>query len=353
MKNRCWHIISVLAVALTMLTACDVHELPRVPEKVPFVLRLNYETDLPKWEHERGKRTIKAVQYSGVMRYVIRAYSKNPLLNSTSPYAEEFVFMRNLSDGYNCEFTLSLIPDDYDIQVWSDMMPSYSDTPFYNVDNFRQITVQGDHVGNSDYRDAFRGYSEVSLIADIYDNKMQVKDVAMQRPMAKFELITNDLNEFIVKEVNRLTRGEPTRGPEDPKTRVNLDSYKVVFYYGAYMNEFNMFRDKPVDVAYGISFESKIKQMSDKEASLGFDYVFVNGADASVDVSVGIYSESGEQLSLTNPIEVPLLRSHHTILRGSFLMHQASGGVVIDPSFDHDINIVIPADPDNSSTTID
>lgn len=339
---------------MAMLTACDVHELPRVPEKVPFVLRLHYETDMPKWEHERAKRTtVRSVQGSGVMRYVVRAYSKNPLLNSTSPYAEEFVIMRDLSEGYDCELTLSLVPDDYDIQIWADMMPDYVTAPFYNVSNFREITLQGDHVGNSDYRDAFRGYSEVSLIADVYDNKMPVKDVTMQRPMAKFELITNDLNEFIVKEVNRLTRGETTRGPEDPKTRVNLDTYKVVFYYVVYMSEYNMFRDKPVDVAPNVFFESKITQLSDKEASLGFDYVFVNGADASVDVSVGIYSESGEQLSLTDPIEVPLLRSHHTVLRGSFLMHQASGGVVIDPSFDHDINIVIPADPDNSSTTID
>jgi hypothetical protein len=45
---------------------------------------------------------------------------------------------------------------------------------------------------------------------------------------------------------------------------------------------------------------------------------------------------------MTQPIEVPIRRSWHTILRGRFLMSEASGGVVIDPTFDGDFNLVFP-----------
>jgi len=45
---------------------------------------------------------------------------------------------------------------------------------------------------------------------------------------------------------------------------------------------------------------------------------------------------------LTEPIEVPLKRSHHTIMTGMFLMSEASGGVTINPDFDGDHNLIFP-----------
>ncbi len=75
---------------------------------------------------------------------------------------------------------------------------------------------------------------------------------------------------------------------------------------------------------------------------MGFDYVFVNGKDASVSVQVGLYDKEDRQLALTNPMNVPLRRSHHSMVRGSFLLHEASGGLVINPEFEGNHNIVIP-----------
>ena len=47
------------------------------------------------------------------------------------------------------------------------------------------------------------------------------------------------------------------------------------------------------------------------------------------------------QIALTEPIDVSLRRSHHTILKGSFLMEETSGGIKINPDFDGNHNIVI------------
>ena len=102
------------------------------------------------------------------------------------------------------------------------------------------------------------------------------------------------------------------------------------------------YTDKPVDSSTGVMFESTLRKLSESEASMGFDYVFVNGKKSAVTVQIGIYDNEGTQLSLTEPIEVPLKRSHHTIMTGMFLMSEASGGVTINPDFDGDHNLIFP-----------
>ena len=167
----------------------------------------------------------------------------------------------------------------------------------------------------------------------------------MQRPLAKFEVITNDLAEFIEKEVSRATaKSNGTKSvPENPASRVNHEDYRIVFHYVGFMPDtYSMFTDKPVDSSTGVTFSSALKVLNNREASLGFDYVFVNGKESAVTIRIGILDKEGTQLSLTQPIEVPLKRNHHTILRGKFLMSETSGGVIINPDFDGDYNLVFP-----------
>ena len=116
-----------------------------------------------------------------------------------------------------------------------------------------------------------------------------------------------------------------------------------MFYYVGFMpNAYSLFTDKPVDSATGVLFESTLNSLSETEASVGFDYVFVNGTESAVTVQIGIYDNEGTQLSLTEPIKVSLRRSHHTIMRGMFLMSETSGGISINPEFDGDYNLVFP-----------
>ena len=74
---------------------------------------------------------------------------------------------------------------------------------------------------------------------------------------------------------------------------------------------------------------------------MGYDYVFVNGKEAGVSIQIGLYDSEDRQIALSEPIDVPLRRSHHTILKGSFLMQEASGGITINPDFDGNHNIII------------
>ncbi len=390
-----------------VMNSCDVHEFPEPGEQAEFVLNLHYATDLEEWHHAykvpgSGTRvsdpdsTRGCVPY-GDMRYHIRAYRRTENTRAGGELVREFIFNRSVSQNYDASFKLDLPVGNYSFYIWSDLVEYETDDRFYNSSNFSEICIAGDsHCGNTDHRDTFRGYLDLDLVADIYEKDPEQYDVLMQRPMAKFEFVTTDLQEFIEREVrNEETRNEEARNegsrneqvdeslqidpphkvgtkgitthgistlgeqrPDDfqfntsfkadlpaeaPNKTIDIRNYRVVFHYVGYMpNTYNIFNDKPVDSATGVKFDSKISRFNDKEASLGFDYVFVNGSESSVMVQIAIYDKEGRQVSLTNPIEVPLRRDLHTVMRGSFLMQESSGGLNINPDFDGDHNIVIP-----------
>lgn len=341
----------IIYMPLVLLTACDVHEWPDTPENVTFRLKLRYERDMTVWEHlydgtgvtEQGLGdTYDNRREHGKMRYIIRAYPLTEKQRST----REFVFTKDITEGYDHETTLDLAAGDYRIMVWSDLMENDDVDPYHDAGDFAEITLQGDHRGNDDYRDAFRGTGDISLTADVAEYVPGTLEITMQRPLAKFEFITNDLAEFIQKEGLRIAAksgGAESASGNDPATRVNIEDYKVAFHYVGFMPcAYSMLTDKPVDSSTGVMFRSDLKELNDREASLGFDYVFVNGTESAVTVQVGLYDKEGTRLSLTEPIRVPLRRNRHTVLRGKFLMSEASGGVTINPDFDGDHNLIFP-----------
>jgi hypothetical protein len=243
--------------------------------------------------------------------------------------------------------TLDLPSGDYNIKVWSDLVKPNTVVPFYDAANFSEITLQGEHQPNTDYRDAFRGTNSISLVADYMERIPDTLDITMQRPLAKFELITNDVVEFIVKETIRVaskSNGGKTPTDDDAPSRViNLEDYKVMFYYVGFMPDtYSMYTDKPVDSSTGVFFESTLKKLTESEATLGFDYMMVNDKKSIVTVKIGIFDNEGLQLSMSDPIEVPLQRNYHTVIRGMFLLSEASGGVSINPEFDGEYNFIFP-----------
>ena len=346
----------MICMPLWLLTACDVHEWPDTPEFVKLHLRLDYETDMTVWEHlydgesvmEQGLgETYDNHHALGKIRYIVRTFPISEKNRSKQEYTQEFTFTKDISEGYDHEVTLDLLPGDYNILVWSDLVKSANDVPFYDAKNFAEIRLQGEHHPNTDYRDAFRGTNKISLVADIMERLPDTLDIKMQRPLAKFELITNDVLEFVDKESTRVAskaNGGKAVTDNDPPSRViNLEDYRIVFYYVGFMPDaYSIYTDKPVDSSTGVFFESTLKKLTESEATLGFDYMMVNGKKSMVTLKIGVFDNEDLQLSMSEPIEVPLQRSHHTVIRGMFLMSEASGGVSINPDYDGEFNLIIP-----------
>lgn len=340
----------IICIPLLMLSGCDVHEFPDNPPTAKLHLRLNYEPQFTEWIHTYADSKVHEEGYGatynntlnyGSMRYIVRAYPIKNARQVSQYYTHEYVFNKDVSKGYNHEASIDLIPGDYKIMVWSDLTYSNRDTYYYNPENFFEILLQGEYAGNTDYRDAFRGTNDATIVSDHIERQPDTLDITMQRPLTKYSFITTDLKEFIDKEIEYLEKEAATRGETSP-TRVNTDEYKVYLYFSGYMpNAYNMNTDKPVDAQVGVLYKSKMNVLNEHEAELGYDYVFVGNNKSAVTVQLVLYDKNDRQLALTSPINVPLKRDYHTILKGSFIMDQASGGIKIDPSFDGNHNIEI------------
>lgn len=221
----------IICMPLLLFSACDVHEWPETPEFVKMHLRLNYETDMTEWEHiydgtsviEQGLGdTYDNHQDYGKIRYIVRTYPVSDKQRTMQDYVQEFVFTKDIAEGYDHEVTLDVLPGNYNVMVWSDLVKTSGDNHFHNADNFAEIMLQGDHKGNTNHRDAFRGTNNISLIADVMERLPDTLNVAMQRPLAKFEFVTNDVVEFIDKESTRIAskaNGNKSASADDTPTR--------------------------------------------------------------------------------------------------------------------------------------
>ena len=368
---------ALAACALLCITSCAVHEWPE-PTPADVIVNLDFDTQMPQYKvlNEEGTRASHDGRDYDI-RYAIAA---DRLLQDGS-YAEEPVLLKVFSkdeiEELNASFRFSIDEGSYRFYVWTDFVLAGTQSDyFYNTTSFRRISLQGTHEGNNDFRDAFSGSADLKVIRRGSKETPSTVTVQMRRPLAKFEFITTDLQEFITKTIEAMIRKEEaeaaakagetkseggdnpeditptesdTKTDGDTKTGdtktpvVDLEKYTVVFFYSGYMpNAYNMMEGKPCDSATGVKFSSAISTIDNHDARLGFDYVFVNGEESSVMVTVALYDEEGTQLSISRQIEVPIKRSMLTTVRGSFLMQNTGGGVAIDPGFDDEFNIYIP-----------
>lgn len=337
MRTKSIYTIGLMLSLLTslLLTSCDVHEMPDMPKEVAHYLQFNFKIDSLSIQDTKYDTRSQKDKATLDWRYIVRAY---PILENgktSQDYVLESIFTRSMSDNYNYNVLLDLPPGNFNVMVWADFVDKGSKANyFYNADNFAEIYLHGKHQANTDNRDAFSGNAEISIVADIIDKEPETTIIEMERPLAKFEFITNDIEEFLGKE---------TRKGADNDMSIDLDDYKIVFYYTGFMpNAYSLFSDKPVDSATGVFFESKLTQINESEASMGFDYIFINGNESITTVNVGLYNTEGQLLSMSEAIEVPIKRSFHTIIKGKFLSQENKGGVNINPEFDDDYNLIFP-----------
>lgn len=320
-----------LLFMLASAVSCDVHEWPEAPEKEQFVLKLIFDTDFIKKEYECTGSNVAATGIQsttdgelgrGYMHYVVRAF---PMINGVPQqrYFDEFVFSRSVMLGYDCELPVDLAPGNYRVMIWSYISEQESGRSFYDSDDFGDIRLWGTHVANTDYRDAFRGTTDILVESHISTHISESQWVMMERPLSKYEFVATDLQAFLQKHGG------------------SADDYEAVIRYTAFMPcAYSIYIDKPVDSSTGVSYRSILRAGS-SETSLGFDYVFVNGTESAVTVQIEFHRRSDDSvLSRTSTVRVPLRRGVHTLIRGPFFMG-STGGVGVNPGYDGDNNIFI------------
>ena len=371
---------ALLLTAVFALGGCMVHEWP--DESIPAVLEVEmvFDTEfLPLRDVEYTKKT-KADPEDFNIRYQIRAY--RALKNGgydVVPQAE-YVFVKSDVSSPDHKVILAIPEGNYMLRVWADYVDAGRvDDKYYLTDDFRSIMVAEPYEGDTDFRDAFEGSSEVSVVrVGSMAEKVHVT-VDMQRPLAKFQFVANDFYDLVTKamekylnskeyaaflQTRRTSQPTPsttdadchfdvsttdylpdddTKAPWDPTKApgFNPEDYKIVFYYNSYLpTEYNLLTGKPTDAKMGMQFSSTLLPLNEDEALIGFDYVIVNGVESSVTLQVALYAPDGEMMSLSNPVVVPVVRGKVTTVRGKFLTLATGGGIGIDPGFDGEFNLV-------------
>ena len=320
-------------LACLHLWSCDVHEFPHpipVDENISFVLRLNYDTNLPLHkvlEYTEDARSAESSQYD--IRYIVKVY---PATTETgTKELHSFVFTKDNIAELNHSVTLNLKHGHYQFMVWTDYVNEGTDTDlFYNAVSFDKIAcVIGDkYQGNTDFKDAFRG----TIVSEVSSDVSEAL-VTMERPVAKLRFISTDFDSFI----SQVTEAQAI---QTTSKAISLDDFKVVLRYQGYLaNSYNMQSDQSSGSLTKEEFESTIYSISDTEVEMGFDYVFAEASETSVHVSLDICDVNGNVLSTFTTKEIPLVRGKLTTVNLQFLDSLSGGGAAIDPDYNGDVNI--------------
>ena len=339
--------IFLYAVLILAFVGCDVHEFPIDNNNdIEISLQLAFDKDMPLHTTINYSRSGNNGSEQHDIRYIINAYRTD---NGESRRADTtFIFTKSDITDLNYSTRIKLHRGNYNLRVWADYVNSGSkEDKYYDTSNFEEIIIlnKTHHAGSNDYRDAFVGNTEIALKEDISTSPTLLDaKIEMYRPMGKFSFVATDGEEFISNIVQKmideegLSNDNSNLSYEQMLQKVDLNQFNIIFHYNAFMPcSFNMFTDKPADSWTNMTFSSRMQSRANKEIELGFDYIFVNNKDTSLNISVEIYDKNGVLLSASKPIDVPIVRNKLTLVKGSLLTPSISdGGTTINPGFDGD-----------------
>lgn len=344
-------VISLLVMLSIMLQSACVHrdfEYPiaeKVPVEVGVVLEY-YDIDMPLHavvdNFNEASRGSEAMPYS---RHIVRIYDDEGRVVASQAVVDE-------ASGATVtrRFTFDLIPGEYTAVCWTDYADSSDSDRHYDTSAFPDMAllceVAGDgslrHSANTPWRDAFCGRRQFVVegegaLAPGDEGRRADIAVEMRRPLARFVIEAADYEDFS-------SRHEISRQPDNENSGP-LPGYRVIVRYVDYMpSVFSVLTDGLVDTRVGASFigEPQHGGTDDDVIVIGSDYVFVNPRETGVKIYIEVEDiTTGERVSRAGPVNVPLLRNHLTVVRGTFLTAGAAPGIVIDTGFDGEYHIKI------------
>lgn len=309
----CWMLL------FSFLFSCKGGDEPEVFGSAPVVITLQLDTAMVDWQVINDSRAVA----SHDLRCQVVAYPVNPAgAIVDAPVMSQTVLFT--AGGQQGECRMVLPSGSYRLLAWADWVDRGSVTDkYYATGDFGDISFKGRYEGNNDYRNAYTGKAEVSFQVKQGDTTTVVREqLPLRSIMGKVKFVATDYNEYLAKGQN---------------LRI------LVAYTGFLPNRYSVLRGVPFDATTGVNFLSSMSELStegDGSATLGYDYVMVNGEESSVTMALGMYDDEGKLVGTSSTLNVPIKRGGITVVKDKFLTRtSSSGGIGIDPSFDGDINI--------------
>lgn len=359
MRRFAQHILICATLCFSLL-ACNVHQWPDAADVVEVDLHLEFNETIEPLTTINRASEFSATSYDDYdIRYIIRAYKikDNGYLYSEPVDYGNDIFINPVASGdRNYDAKIFLPPGKYRIYAWADYVDNDSlSDKFYLTGDFAKVDIardaDGKHIiGNNEYRDAFNGHVDVEVLP-VYETDVPPVEghIEMKRPLAQFEFITDDLDEFVARVLEKKALEAQASGEVLPEealkpSSVDLNEFRIVIRHMGFMPDLFSLLDhtggvegNPIYSTPSVSFESRIQRINQTEASLGFDYVFVNNNESKLKLSVSVYNKNNTLLSSVPDVVIPIKRSKLTTIRGSFMTQSAQGGVGIEPGFEGDI----------------
>lgn len=210
----------------------------------------------------------------------------------------------------NYTLTTELPQDEYDLTLWVDYTGSDSaDDLWYDTETLQAVTIiapDRTYATGSDTREVFYGTATVTAAGT--DASVTV---TTERPQAKYTLVADDMERY-----RRLMVANPEK-------YVPLDELSTQIVYEGYLPDgFNAQTGKPNHSSAGYQCSRTALPTvgeSDAEVRIGSDYVFVNGSESAVTVTVLVTDKTGRTVSRVTGVEVAYKRNMLTTVRGDFL----------------------------------
>ncbi len=315
------------------LSSCDDCLDGTIADRQPLSvvnLKLRFDAEFASTIQSTIQSTSGAATEVGVTIAAYRANDGSAVATNRRAYAT-FDYSLSFTGSGDYDVALSLPAGQWQLMVWASQVDSEGNV-YYDHSDFSNIALieSGGHRGCDDGRDAFSGSAKVVINRGRPHVGAANNDytIEMSRPMAKYRIITTDLDEF----AQSLSW--------EPAAATDLSRYKIRVAYAGFMpSAFDMLNDGPCDALTGVSYDADIVRISDDEALLAFDYIFAGNGAQSVALAIGVYDSQGRLVATTPPYDIPLKRNCLTTVTGRFLTSQGDGGTVIDSQFSGDFNI--------------
>ena len=353
-RNRNKILVAALAFA-TLSWGCDstVLEYPDGdgvdPSLIHFTLNLGVDPSIEPYApagRAEGEEAGKMEEHD--VRWMVEVYRDEI---DEEPEHERLLTGDPAEDGrHSTSTTLDLHAGKYIVVAWADYVADGTTSDkYYAVPSLDQIGIASgeSYVGDEEHKDTYAVVEEVDLTG--YHDQWNVEvehGVTLERPMAKIEFITTDVDKLLAdlaaarsgKSSSRASYSDNLLG-ENP----DLNAIRVTVEYAGYLpSGYNVYTGKPNDAVTGMSFTCSLTRLSGKEARLGSDYIFVNGNESAVTVNLEIRDDAGNLINRVEGINVPIVRGKLTTIRDEFLTRDYAPGIGIDPGFEGEINVVIP-----------
>lgn len=305
--------------SMLLILACSCSDSKSEPKlgSAPVIVNVNVDTTMTYWQDYIVDSRASSTP---LLRCKLQALSSDNNIIAS----ETHVFQPG--EPLTATFKLRLPSDEYRLMAWCDYVDAAQPSAdlHYLTADLRDVTFTGRYDGNDPSRNAYSGVTPIDFKVYEGDTTTVINsDIALKPIMGKIKFVATDYNQFLVKPISLRF---------------------LIAYTGFLPHRYSVVRGVPFDATTGANFitnaMTELSTEGDGSATLGYDYVMVNGDESSVTVALGLYNDEGKLVGQSGNLNVPIKRGGLTVVKGHFLTKtQSSGGIGINPDFEGDINV--------------